>query len=133
MTSTSITTAQPAILIVEDHDAVRRSLRDWLEVVFPQYRVVEAASGEEAIVVAQADAPRLVIMDINLAEMNGIVATQRIKAIVPAAPVVMLTIHEDQAYRADAAAAGASAYVLKRQMHTQLLPTLQALLANQDT
>ncbi len=133
MTIASIATTRPIILIVEDHDAVRQSLRDWLEVVFPQYRVVEAASGEEAIVVAQADAPRLVIMDINLAEMNGIEATQRIKAIVPAAPVVMLTIHEDQAYRADAAAAGASAYVLKRQMHTQLLPTLRALLAAQDT
>ncbi len=42
----------------------------------------------------------------------------------------MLTIHEDDAHRADAAAAGASAYVPKRVMQTELIPTLAALLAD---
>ena len=120
------------ILIVEDHDAVRRSLRDWLEAVFPQYRIIEAASGEEAVVIAQARSPRAVIMDIVLPKMNGIEATRRIKAAVPAVQVVILTIHEDKAYRSDAAAAGASAYVPKRVMQTKLLPTLSALLSTQD-
>ena len=123
---------QATILVVEDHDAVRRSLRDWLEVAFPGCRVVEAASGEEAIAIAQARSPRLVVMDIGLPGMNGIEATRRIKAVVPAAQVVILTIHEGEAYRADAAAAGASAYVPKRTMQTELLPTLAALLAAQE-
>lgn len=120
------------ILIVEDHDAVRRSLRDWLEAVFPQHRFIEAASGEEAVAIAQARSPHAVIMDIVLPKMNGIEATRRIKAAVPTAQVVMLTIHEDEAYRADAAAAGASAYVPKRAMQTELLPTVAALLSTQD-
>jgi DNA-binding NarL/FixJ family response regulator len=120
------------ILIVEDHDAVRRSLRDWLEAVFPQYGFVEAASGEEAVAIAQARSPRAVIMDIALPKMSGIEATRRIKATVPTAQVVILTIHEDKAYRADAAAAGASAYVPKRVMQTKLLPTLTALLSTQN-
>jgi len=123
---------QPTILIVEDHDAVRRLLREWLETVFPQCRVIEAASGEEAITIAQAESPRVVVMDIGLQQMNGIEATRRIKAAVPSTQVVMLTIHEAEAYRADAAAAGASAYVPKRTMHTELLPTLAALLSGQD-
>lgn len=120
------------ILVVEDHDTVRRSLREWLEAVFPQCRVIEAASGEEAITIAQAKLPSVVVMDIGLQQMNGIEATRHIKAAVPTAQIVMLTIHEDEAYRADATTAGASAYVAKRTMQTELLPTLAALLSGQD-
>jgi two-component system invasion response regulator UvrY len=116
------------ILIVEDHDAVRGSLREWLETMFPQCHVVEAASGEEALILAQANMPQLVIMDIGLPQMSGIEATRRIKVQVPGAQVVMLTIHEDDAYRTDAEAAGASAFVPKRRMQTKLIPTLMALL-----
>jgi DNA-binding NarL/FixJ family response regulator len=118
------------ILIVEDHDAVRRALRDWLEVEFPQCRVMEAASGEEAIALLRTESPRLVVMDISLPGMNGIEATRQIKATLPSAQIVMLTVHEDDTYRADATAAGASAYVPKRAMQTELLLTLAALLAN---
>jgi len=119
------------ILIVEDHDAVRRSLRDWLEVEFPQCHVIEATSGEQAVALIQTESPRLVVMDISLPGMSGIEATRQIKAALPSTQVVMLTIHEDHAHRADATAAGASAYVTKRVMQTQLIPTLAALLADE--
>ena len=119
------------ILIVEDHEAVRRSLRDWLLVEFPQCRVIEVASGEEAIALIQVESPRLVVMDISLPGMSGIEATRQIKAALPSAQVVMLTIHEDDTYRADATTAGASGYVPKRVMQTELLPTLAALLADE--
>jgi DNA-binding NarL/FixJ family response regulator len=118
------------ILIVEDHDAVRRSLRDWLQVEFPQCRVIEAASGEEAMALIRTESPRLVVMDITLPGMNGIEATRQIKASLPSVQIVMLTIHEDDTYRTDATAAGASAYVPKRVMQTELVLTLAALLAN---
>ncbi len=118
------------ILIVEDHDAVRRSLRDWLEVEFPQCRVIEAVSGEEAIALVRTESPRLVVMDIGLPGMSGIEATRQIKAALLSAQIVMLTVYEDDSYRADAAAAGATAYVPKRTMQTELIPTLAALLAN---
>ena len=120
---------QSTILVVEDHDAVRKSLREWLETVFPQHHVIEAASGEEAISLAQRESPCLVVMDLELSGVNGIEATRRIKAAVPTTQVVMLTIHEDGAYCADAIAAGASAYVPKRTMQTELLPTLTELLS----
>ena len=119
------------ILIVEDHDVVRRSLRDWLQVEFPQCRVIEAATGEEAIALTRVESPRLVVMDISLPGMSGIEATRRIKAALPSTQVVMLTIHEDDTHRADATTAGASAYVTKRAMQTQLMPTLAALLADE--
>jgi DNA-binding NarL/FixJ family response regulator len=118
------------ILIVEDHDDVRRALRDWLELEFPRCRVIEAASGEEAIALACAESPRLVVMDIRLPGMNGIETTRQIKAALPLAHIVMLTVLEDEIYRAKARAAGASAHVTKQRMHTELVPALAALLAN---
>jgi DNA-binding NarL/FixJ family response regulator len=120
------------ILIVEDHDAVRKSLRDWLEVEFPDCSVIEAASGEEGIALAKAESPRLVVMDISLPGMHGIEAARRIKATLPSTQLVILTIHESDTYYADATAAGASAYVPKRAMQSELIPTLAALLASDD-
>ncbi len=117
------------ILIVEDHEVVRQSLREWLELSFPHYQLLEATSGEEAVVIAQTTNPRLIIMDIGLLGMSGIEAAQNIKAALPDAQVVMLTIYDDEAHRADAAAAGASAYVPKRKVQTELLPVVTRLLA----
>jgi DNA-binding NarL/FixJ family response regulator len=125
-------TMSPHILIVEDHPGVRQSLREWLELSFPGYQLLEATSGEEGVSVAQAMSPCLVIMDIGLPGMNGIEAAQGIKAAVPTTRVVMLTIYDDPAHRADAAAAGASAYVPKRKVQTELLPVLSRLLAEND-
>ena len=119
----------PHILIVEDHQGVRQSLREWLELSFPRYQVIEANSGEEGVTVAQAMAPCLVIMDIGLPGMSGIEAAQGIKAAAPATRVVVLTIYDDEAHRAGAAAAGVSAYVPKRKVQTELLPVLTRLLA----
>jgi DNA-binding NarL/FixJ family response regulator len=121
------------ILIVEDHDATRQSLRDWLEAVFPRCRVVEAPTGERAVVLARAESPQLVVMDISLPGMDGVKATRRIKAALPAAHVVMLSIHEDGVYRAAAFAAGASAFVPKRKVQSELLPTLSELLSVRST
>jgi DNA-binding NarL/FixJ family response regulator len=120
------------ILIVEDHDAVRASLREWLKAVYPQYRILDASTGERALALAKERPPSLVIMDITLPGISGIEATRRIKATVPAVQVVVLTIHEDEHYRVDAEAAGASAYVPKRTMQTELLPIISALLSQRD-
>jgi DNA-binding NarL/FixJ family response regulator len=118
----------PHILIVEDHQGVRQSLREWLELSFPDYQLLEAKNGEDAINVAQTMSPGLVIMDIGLPGMSGIEAAQNIKAAVPETRVVMLTIYDDEAHRSDAAAAGVSAYVPKRKVQTELLPVLTRLL-----
>jgi len=124
-------TMTPHILNGEDHKGVRQSLRDWLELSFPRYQLIEAASGEEGVTLSQAMAPCLVIMDIGLPGMNGIEAAQGIKAVAPATQVVMLTMFDDEAHRAAAAAAGVSAYVPKRMVQTELLPVLTRLLAGE--
>lgn len=121
---------QAPILIVEGHDAVRNSLRDWLELVLPRFRVIEATSGEEAIDLLRNEIPSLIIMALNLPGMNGIEATRQIKAISPSTQVVIMTLHEDRIYRAYAQAAGASAIIPKLFAPSVLRPTLFSLLPN---
>jgi len=118
----------PCILVVDDHEQVRCLLKEWLETVFPDFGVVEAGSGEEAVVVAQAKLPKLVIMDIGLPKMDGIRAAQLIKESVPSAKVVILTMHEEEQYKKDAFASGVNAYVPKRLMQSDLMPTLSRLI-----
>ncbi len=120
---------ESAILIVEDHEAVRASLRDWMSTAFPRCRVWEVASGEEAVALAQTHPPHIVLMDIGLPQMNGLEATRQIKAVAPHAQVVIITIYEAADYQTDAIAAGAAAYVTKRTMYLDLLPTIERLLA----
>jgi DNA-binding NarL/FixJ family response regulator len=120
---------KPTFLVVEDHEALRNTLRKWLESTFPLCRVLEAKSGVEAIRTACVEMPDIVPMDIGLPEMTGIEATRHLRRAVPQAHVVMLTIHESVDYRVSAAEAGASAYVPKRKMHSDLIPVLTSLLS----
>lgn len=118
------------ILIVDDHDTVRQALARWLEIVFKDCLILPTTTGEEAVAIARDTPPQVIVMDFSLPAMNGAEATRCIKEVTPAVPVVILTIHDSAAYRADAADAGASAYILKEDIQTQLVPTLKALLAN---
>ena len=67
-------------------------------------------------------------MDVMLPGMNGIHAAGRIMEMLPHAKVIMLSIYEDAAYQADAAAAGTFAYVPKRKMGSELIPMITRLL-----
>lgn len=116
------------ILIVEDHQVLRRTLRSWLEAQLPGCQIIEATTGEEAVLVAQENPPKIVIMDIGLPGMSGLETTKQIKATIPTTKVIVLTKYEGEAYRLHAAVNGASAYVWKDAMLTELLPALSALL-----
>jgi len=101
------------ILLVDDHPLVRDGLRARLEAV-PTFDVVgEAGSAAEALEVARARQPDLVLMDINMRGTNGIEATAAFRAQCPAIAVLILSMHDKQEYVAQAMAAGARGYVLK--------------------
>jgi len=89
-------------------------------------RWLEAASGEEAVAIAGARFPDLVLVDIGLPKMNGIHATKQIKGVAPLAQVIIVTVHEAPEHRSDAA--GASGYVVKRNVTKDLIPLMQRLL-----
>jgi two-component system, NarL family, invasion response regulator UvrY len=121
------------ILIVDDHEHIRRLLKEWLKEEFPRCGFLEAACAKEAISYCCCEeSPDLVIMDINLPEIDGINATMQIKNIQPDIPVVVLTIHGNGVYREAALKAGASGYVVKDKLHEDLIPLLAGLLQKQD-
>jgi CheY-like chemotaxis protein len=78
------------ILVVDDQEDKRLVLRDYLNAV---YEIIDARYGEEAIRVAETTLPHLISMDLRLPRMNGVEATQRIKAnaALGRAPVIKVT------------------------------------------
>ena len=116
------------MLIVEDHDALRTSLEDWLANIVPGVSVLCAASVEEALDTLAHAIADVVLMDIGLPGMNGIEGTRRVHERAPALPVVMLSIQDDSAHVAGAMDAGAVAFVSKRRMRSELPGVLRTVL-----
>lgn len=103
-----------SVLLVEDNPAMRALIRSLVEEVTP--RVHECDSGREAVAVYEAVRPDWVLMDIELAGLDGIAATRSIRRLDPEARVIIVTAHGDDEYRQAADAAGALAFVLKEDL-----------------
>ena len=115
-----------AILVVDDHEPLRRSVVTWLEFRFPGCNVSGVESAEEAL--ALSDRPDIVLMDINLRGIDGLEAAGLIKAAAPDTSIVMLTMHDTPHHRRAAEKAGACGYIAKRDLETQLEPTVGELI-----
>lgn len=109
-------TVEPAIriLIADDHEVVRIGLAALLDRQHGFRVVGEAASGDEAVRLARALRPDVVVMDIRMPGGSGTDACRSITAELPDTPVVMLTSYADEEALFEAISAGASGYVLKR-------------------
>ena len=100
------------LLLADDHRMLRDSLRRSMEE--HGFDVVgEAADGEEAVGLAQALQPDVVLMDVSMPVVDGVEATRQISRLVPGAQVVMLTMHADGDVMARAIQAGAIGYLVK--------------------
>lgn len=122
----------PRLLIVDDHQLAREGLRAVL--ADSGFDVVAlAATGEEAVALASALQPDIVLMDIRLGPgIDGLEATRRIVALGLGCRVLMLTLHDMPAYVREALAAGAAGYVLKDAAIQQLEAAIRQVLAGQS-
>lgn len=115
----SVTDQQPAgrppirVLVADDHALFRRGLRTVLELDGDIVVVDEAEDGIAAVEKAEASVPDVVLMDVRMPRCGGIEACQAIKARVPSARIVMLTMSDAESDLFDAVRAGANGYVLK--------------------
>jgi len=115
------------VAIVEDNAEVRRNLSRYIDEA-PGFRCACAcSSGEEALRVIPRSSPDIVLMDIEMPGMSGITCTARLKTIMPALPVMMLTVYEDNDAIFNALKAGASGYLLKRSAPAKLLESISEL------
>lgn len=101
------------VLLVDDHEMVRRGVRDFLETQGDITVVAEAGSGEEAVRLAAEHAPDVALMDLIMPGMDGVEATRRLTTQSPRTSVVMLTSYHDDEHVFPAIRAGALSYVLK--------------------
>ena len=119
------------VLLVDDNlgflEAMTRFLaREQLDIVGRSH------NGSEALGDVDRLKPDLVLIDIAMPHMNGLEATRRIKARPGAPRVVILTLHDNPAYLAEAQAAGADGFVAKTQLGAQLMPLVRALFSHRE-
>jgi two-component system response regulator NreC len=115
------------ILIVDDHGVIRAGLHALLDSE-PDLRVVgEAENSEKAVEMAGQLHPDIVLMDISMPGANGIEATRQICEKYPSSKVLVLTVHEDRELLQEALRCGASGYVLKQAVKSELINAIHAV------
>lgn len=117
------------VLLADDHVTVRHGLKLLIEAQSDMKVVAEASDGNAALQQAATHKPDVIVMDISMPGMNGLVATRKLKQLQPAAAVVTLTRHGDDAYLQELLRAGVSGYVLKQSAPTELLQAIRAAAA----
>jgi len=121
-------TAEPAarVLVVDDHPMVREGLRSMLDGEGDEI-VGEAASGAEAVQRATELQPDVVLLDLELPDLDGLTVLRQVRETVPAAAVLIVTMHQDPARVRLAVEAGAAGYVLKGVDRTELRASIRAV------
>lgn len=116
------------ILLADDHSVLRSGLKLLLENQ-PDLRVVgEASSGLETLDLAGKLQPDLILLDLSMPGLGGLDALPALRKSVPAAKILILTMHDDPQYLRTALKSGASGYVLKKAADAELISAIRAVL-----
>jgi two-component system, NarL family, response regulator LiaR len=121
------------ILLVDDHEVVRKGVRAYLDTL-PDFNVVgEAASGEEALTLVTEFIPDVVLMDLIMPGIDGVETTRRIKKISPRTQIVVLTSYHEDVHIFPALKAGAIGYILKDMKMDKLVEVLHRAVQGEVT
>ena len=115
------------ILIADDHGVLRAGLRALLNAEPDLEVVAEAADGEQALHLASELRPDIVLMDLNMPKVGGIQATRLLRDLLPEVGVLVLTVHEDSSLLREAIQGGASGYIIKRALESELINAIHAI------
>jgi DNA-binding NarL/FixJ family response regulator len=115
------------ILLADDHEIVRRRLKELLEEQAGWTVCAEAANGREAVELAVQSRPHVAILDFSMPELNGLEATRRIRQAVPNTEVLIFTMHESEELIREVLSTGARGYLLKSDATRQLIPAVESV------
>jgi two-component system, NarL family, response regulator NreC len=115
------------ILLADDHTVMRKGLGLLLE-SHPGFKVIaEASNGREAVALAEAHNPDVVVLDVAMPTLNGIEAARQISSKLPHTAIVFLSMHSDESYVLKALKSGAKAYLLKDSAEYDLINAIKAV------
>src|SRR5579863_7334185 len=115
------------VMIVDDHAILRAGLKMLVNAQPDMEVVSEAPDGEKAVQAAGESRPDVTLLDLTMPRVGGMKALQEIARNCRETRVLVLTMHDDPAYLRSALAAGASGYLLKRAVDTELLAAIRAV------
>jgi len=119
------------ILTVDDHPLLRKGIAALVNAEADLKLVAEAANGKEAIDAFRSLQPDITLMDLQMPEVDGLDAIVAIRSEFPNARIIVLTTYTGDMQVLRALKAGARAYILKGQVHKELLDTIRAVHAGQ--
>ena len=112
------------VLVVDDHEVVRRGVVSLLRTRADCMVCGEAGDGQEAIEKARALKPDIVIMDVSMPALNGIDATRALRTVLPSCEIIVLSQHDSPEMARQAFKAGARGYVVKSSVSQNLMAAL---------
>lgn len=120
------------LMLADDHRMLREGLRRSMSE--HGFDVVgEASDGAEAVEMAAALSPDVILMDVTMPELDGVEATRLVKAANPAIRVIMLTMHADQEVLAAAIRSGASGYLVKDCSTEEIADAIRSAVSGETT
>lgn len=120
------------VFLVDDHPVFRSGLKNILIAENDYYIIGEASTGREAVSMMKDLEPDIIIMDVSMPDMDGIEATREILKSNKKTKILILTMYSDEAYLKAGLAAGASGYVLKRAVDTELVAAIRTVLSGEN-
>ncbi len=124
--------SQIRVLLADDHTVMRNGLRLLLERLNVLSVMGEAADGRQAVEMAAAGDPDVVVMDIAMPQLNGVEATRQIVIRNPRTAIVILSMHSDESYVIRSLKAGARAYLLKDSAEADLIAAIHAIIGGKS-
>jgi len=115
------------IIVADDHGVLRAGLRAVLNAEPDMVVVGEAGDGPTALRLATELCPDILLLDISMPGMNGVEVTRQLKKAQPDVHALILTLHEDEGLLQEAIRAGASGYIVKRAVESELISAIQAV------